>query len=49
LEAATPQKSYKNPFVENLGSLYDGIMLQTNDHVNDADDVVPEFSEEIKP
>jgi len=24
-------------------------MVQLNDHVNDADDVVPEFSEEIKP
>lgn len=49
MAAALPEKSYTNPFVQNLGSIYDGLMVQLNDHVNDADDVVPEFSEEIKP
>jgi|TARA_B110001450_G_C17544018_1_gene449838 hypothetical protein len=49
MAAALPEKSYRNPFVQNLDSIYDGLMVQLNDHVNDADDVVPEFSEEIKP
>jgi hypothetical protein len=49
MDAAIPSKSYKNPFVDNLSNIYDGIMVQLNDHVNDADDVVPEFSEEVKP
>lgn len=49
MSAAEPERSYKNPFVNSLGSLYDGIMVQLNDHYNDADDVVPEFSEEVKP
>lgn len=50
LAAAEPETHHTNPFVKDLNSLYNGIeMVQLSDHENDADDVVPEFSEEIKP
>ena len=48
--ASEPTVHHTNPFVGSLDSLYEGIsMVQLSDHVNDQDDLVPEFSEEIKP
>jgi hypothetical protein len=48
--AAQPDIHHTNPFVSDLNSLYDGIsMVQLSDHTNDQDDIVAEFSEEIKP
>jgi hypothetical protein len=46
--AAASETHHINPFVKDLNSIYDGIsMVQLSDHVNDQDDVVAEFSEEI--
>lgn len=49
MAAAEPDVHHTNPFVKDLNSLYDGIsMVQLSDHTLDQDDLVPEFSEEIK-
>ena len=43
--ASASEVHHTNPFVKDLNSLYDGIsMVQLKDHINDADDVVPEYS-----
>jgi len=48
MAASEPEVHNVNPFVKDLNSLYNGIeMVQLEDHVNDADDLVPEFSAEI--
>jgi hypothetical protein len=50
MSASVPEVHNTNPFVKDLNSLYDGIsMVQLSDHVNDQDDLVAEFSDEIKP